>query len=133
MFKKIITAILTFTIMFSPVGNSIVHDQQTVSAKGYKSGIKKYRSGGNNQYQKQNPTFNKKYNYSKKSNYRSTRNRGFMRGMLYGGLAGFLIGGLLNSLGPFGAIVGLGINLLGIFVLFLIIRRVLSSMRRNRY
>lgn len=132
MFKKIITAILTITIMFSPVGNSLVKDHPTVSAKGYKSGVKKFKSGSSYQ-KKQNQIVNKKSNYYNNKNTTTTKNRGFMKGMLYGGLAGFLLGGLINNLGPLGAILGFGINIIGLLILFFIIRRIFTSMRRSRY
>ncbi|MFB6467089.1 hypothetical protein ACE38V_09710 [Cytobacillus sp. Hz8] len=134
MFKKIITAILTCTILFSPLGSSLVHDQQTVSAKGYKSGIKKFNGGSNFQFnKKQSTTINKKNSYFNNKSTTSMKNRGFMKGMLYGGLSGFLLGGLLSHFGPFGAMLGFGVNLIGIILLFVIIRFLFTSMRRKRY
>jgi len=48
---------------------------------------------------------------------------GLMRGLMLGGLAGLLFGGLLSGLGGFGALLGLAVNVLGIVVLFLIARK----------
>ncbi|MDQ6418133.1 hypothetical protein RB620_01660 [Paenibacillus sp. LHD-117] len=45
-----------------------------------------------------------------------------MKGLMIGGLAGMLFGGLFGSMGAFGEIFGLMINLLAIFAIIMLIR-----------
>ena len=47
---------------------------------------------------------------------------GLMRGLLVGGLAGMLFGGIFANMGMMGNILGLFVNLLGLYLLFVIIR-----------
>lgn len=58
---------------------------------------------------------------------------GFMKGMMLGGLAGMLFGGLFGGMGFFGNILGLLVNVLAIFFLFVMIRTVWAYFRdRNK-
>lgn len=60
----------------------------------------------------------------------TTANRGFfsggglMKGLLIGGIAGMLFGGMFGSMGALGNIFGFLINILAIYFLFTIIRRI---------
>jgi predicted lipid-binding transport protein (Tim44 family) len=57
-----------------------------------------------------------------------------MRGMMIGGLAGLLFGGLFGGLGFLGNILGLAVNLIAIYVLFLLVRGVFRYFtNKNRY
>jgi predicted lipid-binding transport protein (Tim44 family) len=49
---------------------------------------------------------------------------GFMKGMLIGGIAGMLFGGMFGNMGALGNIFGFLINILAIYFLFVIIRRI---------
>jgi predicted lipid-binding transport protein (Tim44 family) len=68
----------------------------------------------------------------------TTANRGFfsggsfMKGLMIGGLAGMLFGGLFGNLGFFGDLLGLIINLLAIFVLFSAIRAIFIYFKNRR-
>lgn len=59
---------------------------------------------------------------------------GLLGGLMLGGLAGWLFGGILPGLGAFGALLGLVINLLALYVLFLIIRNIVRMfVNRDRH
>ncbi|EIT84812.1 hypothetical protein A374_14010 [Fictibacillus macauensis ZFHKF-1] len=134
MLKKIIAASIVFTFLLGPVTSIVFHDTNHVaSAKGYRSGVKGFKNGGSNngpsqfkQQQKSNKGF-----FSKRSNTKSKRG-GFFRGLLLGGVAGFLFGGLLSSLGPLGSILGLLVNVLAIVVIISLIMRLVSMFKNRR-
>jgi len=68
----------------------------------------------------------------------TTANRGFfsggslIQGLMIGGLAGLLFGSLLAGLGELGDLIGLMINLLAIYVLFVAIRGIVRYYRENK-
>lgn len=68
----------------------------------------------------------------------NTANRGFfsggglMKGLLIGGIAGMLFGGMFGSMGALGNIFGFLINILAIYCLFLIIRRIVVYFMNRR-
>jgi predicted lipid-binding transport protein (Tim44 family) len=68
----------------------------------------------------------------------ATPNRGFfsggglMRGLLIGGIAGMLFGGMFGNMGALGNIFGLLINLLAIYFLFVIIRKIVVYFIQRR-
>lgn len=135
MLKKLLSAAVAVTIVFSPIGNTVFQDlqQQTeVSAKRYKSGTKRYNNNrvttpDNNQ----NNTVNRN---TTTTNRNVTRNNGgMMRGLMYGGLAGLLFGGLLAGMGGLGPILGMAINIIGILLAFMLISRIISAFKRNRH
>lgn len=137
MSKKIIAAFVAVTIMFSPIGNMVIQDlQQTeVSAKKYRSGSKSFNNNTNttttpNQNVKnQNDTVNNRTNATTTKNNNSG---GLMRGIMYGGIAGLLFGGLLAGMGGLGSIFGMLINIIGIIVLFMLISRVIAAVKKKR-
>ncbi len=46
--KKILSAVLTAVLIFSPIGNVVFHDNSTtVEAKSYRSGSKSFKSNNN--------------------------------------------------------------------------------------
>lgn len=57
---------------------------------------------------------------------------GFMKGLMVGGLAGLLFGGLFSSLGAFGDLLGLMVNLLAIYILFSIGRHLYMAYRERK-
>jgi uncharacterized membrane protein len=58
---------------------------------------------------------------------------GLMRGMMLGGLAGLMFGGLLSGLGGFGSILGLLVNVLAIYLVFVLVRKAFRAFSdRNR-
>lgn len=135
--KKIITAFITATLIFGPIGTYIFHDQPTtVDARGYKSGIKGFNFNNKNnpshfQNKKQNSYQNNRSyaNPNKKNRFMSG---GLMKGLMLGGLAGLLFGGLLGHLGIFGAMMGFIINILALIVLIAIISKIVSLFKRKK-
>ncbi|TYR80671.1 hypothetical protein FZC66_09880 [Priestia megaterium] len=146
MFKKVLAAFVTLTIMFSPVGGALVQDGANVaSAKGYKSGKRSFDSGNSNQPSlfKNNNNSNtnsnssvNKQNATKKSASSSTATKskrgGLMKGLLFGGLAGLMFGSLLGNLGALGAVIGFFINTLVIVALILLVVKLFQSVKRNK-
>lgn len=132
--KKILTAILTAVLIFSPVGNVIFQDQTTtVEAKSYKSGKRGFNNSNNNtntnsffQQKKSNTPTNKSATTTK------PRTGGFMRGLMVGGLAGLLFGSLFANMGVLGSILGLFVNILGIIILIAVIRRIFSFFKNKK-
>ncbi|ANE47895.1 hypothetical protein SY83_18140 [Paenibacillus swuensis] len=59
---------------------------------------------------------------------------GLAKGLMIGGLAGLLFGGLFGGLGILGNLLGLMINLLAIYVLFIAVRGIYRMIKnKNRY
>ncbi|CAM3735513.1 hypothetical protein [Mesobacillus zeae] len=131
MLKKAAAAVLAFAVVFSPIGSQVFNDQTTiVSAKGYKSGVKRYNSNRSTPSKsKQNNTYNKS---SSRNSSAKSKSRGFMGGLMYGGIAGLLFGGMLASLGPMGPLFGMILNILGILLIISLVKRIFFT-RRNRY
>ena len=123
--KKVLSAVLTAVLIFSPIGNVVFHDNSTtVEAKSYRSGSKSFKSNNNST---NNNTFQQRKadtNTTNRSAATTNTKRGFfsggglMRGLMIGGLAGMLFGGLFANMGFMGNILGLFINLIAIFVRF---------------
>ncbi|WP_071459785.1 hypothetical protein [Bacillus massilinigeriensis] len=133
MWKKIAASLIALMVILSPVGTHLLGEQPaSVSAKGYKSGVKRYNSNKSN-YQKSPNKSNQNKAYNKSSNYRKdSKRRGFLGGLMYGGIAGLLFGGLLSSLGPMGPLFGMILNVLGILLIIALVKRIFFT-RRNRY
>lgn len=56
----------------------------------------------------------------------------FMKGMMIGGLAGMLFGGMFANMGGFGEILGLLINIAAILAIFMVIRAAWTYVRNNK-
>ncbi|WP_273131160.1 hypothetical protein ACNRWW_07010 [Metabacillus sp. HB246100] len=138
MTKKLFSAILVATLLFTPVGGFLLGDQiSTVSAKGYKSGKKSFNSNTTNN--NNSPSLFKKDDSQQKSSTTTSSNTttksktgSIMKGIFLGGLAGLLLGGLLSNFGILGSIIGLFINMLAIFAVIFIIRKVYSYFKNKR-
>jgi len=57
---------------------------------------------------------------------------GFMKGLMIGGLAGMLFGGLFGDMGALGAIFGFLINMLAIVAIFVLIRKIFVYFKTQR-
>lgn len=124
--KKIISAILTTTLLFSPVGNIVFQDHTTtVEAKGYKSGKKSFNNNNNSNtnsfFQNKKTTTNK----STATPFKKPKS-GLMKGLMLGGLAGLLFGSLFANMGFLGSILGLMVNVIGIMILISVIRKIFT-------
>ncbi|MBO1512588.1 hypothetical protein [Metabacillus bambusae] len=135
MFKKLFSAMLVLTLLFTPVGGFMLGDQlTTVSAKGYKSGKKSFNSNTNNSPSlfKKDDTQQKSSTTTKNSTTAKPKMGGIMKGLFLGGLAGLLLGGLLSNLGILGSIIGLFINGLAIIAVIFIIRKLFTLFKKKR-
>lgn len=142
--KKILTALITATLLFSPIGNAIFQDHTiTVEAKSYKSGKKGFNFNSNKSNTNNNSLFQNNKNNSSKSKANTNKNGGLMsgglmKGLMLGGLAGLLFGGLLGNLGMLGSLLGFAVNILAIVILFAIVRKIFTfftkkKMRKETY
>ena len=108
-----------------------------MEAKSYKSGKKSFNRNNNTTNNNNFSNFqqNKKSNTT---NNATTTKRGFfsgggfMRGLMIGGLAGMLFGGLFANMGFMGDLLGLFINLIAIFVVIALIRKIFSFFKNNK-
>ncbi|MGZ9584122.1 hypothetical protein [Paenibacillus marinisediminis] len=134
--RKFLSVFLAIALVFSVTAPTSV---DAAKRGGYSSGVKKYNS-----------TPNKSSNMNKSSNHNNSTNsstkkpnntttattkkpstgKSFMKGMMVGGLAGMLFGGL-GSMGIIGSIIGLMINMLAIAALVMVVM-VLFRKIRNR-
>ncbi|GIN91637.1 hypothetical protein J6TS1_15980 [Siminovitchia terrae] len=134
--KKIITALLTATLLLSPVGNLVFQDHvTTVEAKGYKSGKRSFNMKNNqsNFQQKQKQESPKTNSNKQQTNPKGGFfSGGLMKGLMFGGLAGLLFGSLFANMGAFGSLLGLIVNLAAIYILFVVIRKVFTALTRQR-
>ncbi|MGG4264978.1 hypothetical protein [Peribacillus simplex] len=139
--KKIMAALLTITLAFSPVGTYVFKDHsESVDARGYKSGKRSFNTNNNN---------NNKSNFQNKETKKSdatTTNKaktdtksgnsfskgGLMKGIMLGGLAGLLFGGLFANMGALGSILGLMINVLAVVVLIAVIRKIFTYFKDKK-
>ncbi|MCJ8012588.1 hypothetical protein MUG84_12685 [Paenibacillus sp. KQZ6P-2] len=117
--KKWTMIIMAFTIFFAISLPADSVDAKRSSGGSYRSGSK----GFTNTPKKSPTTDNvKKSTNTNNSTSGTTAKRGFfsgggfMKGLMMGGIAGMLFGGLFSNMGFFGNILGLLINLLAIYV-----------------
>ncbi|WP_100488214.1 hypothetical protein [Sporolactobacillus pectinivorans] len=129
MIKKLMTAFLTLTLILSPAGDFVFHENHQASAKGFRSGIKSFspnRGSGTfslfkSKQQKSNQGF------SSFGSAKRFTSGGFMRGMIFGGISGLLFGSLLSHFGGFGMMAGLLINILAVIAIIALIRYLFVS------
>ena len=136
--KKILSAVLTAALIFTPVGSVVFQDQPTtVEAKSYKSGKKSFNR--NNNSTNNNSLFQKKQDNNTTTNKSAATNKqggffsgGLMKGLMLGGLAGLLFGGLFGGMGFLGEILGLFINILAIVVIIALIRKIFQFFTKKK-
>ncbi|MCM3408689.1 hypothetical protein [Metabacillus litoralis] len=128
MIKKLFSAMLAITLLCTPISGFLVGDHvTTVSAKGYKSGKKSFNSNTNSPSLIKKDDTQQNSSTTTKSNTTTKPKAGnLMKGLFLGGLAGLLLGGLLSNLGILGSLIGLVINVLAIFAVIFIIRKVFT-------
>ena len=143
--KKLLTALMTISLIFAPIGDSILWDHSsTVEAKSYRSGKKSFNYN-NNQFNSNKPSLfqNKKQdsvtNNKSQAKTQAGKNGTFMsmssplmKGLMLGGLAGLLFGGLLGNLGVLGSLLGLAINLFAILALLMIAGKIYSFFKDKK-
>jgi predicted lipid-binding transport protein (Tim44 family) len=132
MWKKalLVLSLFAFTIAITVPVNSADARPRSFSSgkKSFSNTPSKSQSGVSS-----NSTTNK----SSASSAGTSTNRGlfgggsFMKGMMIGGLAGMLFGGMFGS-GVFGNMMGLLINVIALFVLFAVFRGIYDAIKRRR-
>lgn len=150
MMRRLIALIATCALVFAPL-SAIGLDDNIADARrgggGYSSGVKGFSPGSsqksntnlfrNNQQQQPQQNTNVRTN----ANNRTTANNptaaqpnrgGFMQGLLYGGLAGLLFGSLFAGMGGLGAILGLLVNILAIYAIFMVIRKAFEFFKNKK-
>lgn len=138
--KKFFSVFLVLSLLFSPVGAFIFQDEPTVvAAKRYSSGKKGFNMNVNrNVNQNQNPSMfqQKRSEQQQKASVNrpdaTQQKGGFMRGLMLGGLAGLLFGGLLASMGLLGSFIGLAINILAIVVLIVLVGKIFELLKSKK-
>jgi predicted lipid-binding transport protein (Tim44 family) len=129
MLKKMLAAFVALALIFSPLGDTVFHQDTQVSAKGYRTGVKSFTPNKSNNFN----TFFKNRNQRSNTNTatngfpRGFSGGGFMRGMIFGGLSGLLFGSLLSHFGGFGMIAGFLINIVAILAIIALIRYLFVS------
>lgn len=129
--KKIIAALFTALLVFTPIGNVVFDDDtQIVEAKKYRSGTKSFKSDSGTT--NKNPSFfqNKKEDTKSSVTKNPATNQkssgGFWKGLVAGGLAGLLFGSLFANMGILGSILGFLVNVFAIVILVALIAKVFS-------
>lgn len=146
MWKKIAAAFIVFTVLFTTVA-PLMDD---ADARRYRSPSRSYTPEAPKQTTPQNRVDSGTTNRagtvdSGTTNRAGTTNPaagrtpsgfgggGLMRGLMLGGLAGLLFGGMLAGMGAIGSFLGLLVNVLAIYVIFVLIRKVFQAFsNRNR-
>lgn len=133
--KKIMAAFLALALIFTPAGDFVFHESnQQVSAKGYRSGIKSFQSNrgsGTTSFFKNNRSKSNSTSNRTATSAKNFTGGSFMRGMIFGGLSGFLFGSLLSHFGGFGMMAGFLINLIAILVVISLLRYIITSFRKQ--
>lgn len=127
--KKWLILLMAFAIVIAPVGFG--HDQ--VEAKklgGYKSGVKSFNK--NVTPNKSNSNLNSNKTPGATTPKAPATGGGFMRGLMFGGLAGLLFGSMFDGLGAFGAILGFMVNMLLIVALIGVVVAAFTYIKNSR-
>lgn len=137
--KKILAALLVFSLVVSPIGSFVFNDEITAEAKRYKSGKKSFNTN-NNDSKTNHSTINNKKDDSTTVNKSTTTAKkkggftsgGLMKGLFIGGIAGLLFGSLFANMGFLGSILGFAINMLAIFFLIKIILAIFTMLKKRK-
>ncbi|MGG3453820.1 hypothetical protein [Paenibacillus rhizolycopersici] len=138
MLKRVMLLMMAFTVFFTFTAPDFADARR---GGGFKSGPRTYKptpkKPAQNEYQ--NTTGNR----TGATTGTPTTNRGFfsggsfMRGMMIGGFAGLLFGGLFGNMGFFGNLLGLAVNLLAIYLIIIAVtalyRRFKKQPRHDDY
>ncbi|EFM12052.1 import inner membrane translocase subunit Tim44 [Paenibacillus curdlanolyticus YK9] len=131
MFKKALALFMVFTLLFVVVTES-ADAKPRRSVKSPKQSYTQTPKKDTNNVSQSNP------GSKSGSTANTTAKRGFfsggsfMKGLMIGGLAGLLFGGIFSNMGFFGNLIGLLLNVFAIFALFALIRAAIQYFRRNR-
>ena len=133
--KKLMLLVMAFTVFFA----FSMPDTSDARRGGFKSPKKSYTQTpskpADNNVQSSQPSNRQGATTSAGA---ATQNRGFfsggglMKGLMIGGLAGLLFGGMFANMGGFGDFIGLLINVLAIYFIFIGIRSAIRYFREKR-
>ncbi|WP_195570819.1 hypothetical protein [Paenibacillus sp. 1001270B_150601_E10] len=134
--RKLMTAFLAVALLFTSVA-VVSPDVADARRGGFSSGTKKFNStpkkSTTNQTNTKSQDNVKQSNSTGKSTSTATRSGGgFMKGMMLGGLAGLMFGGLFGSMGMFGEILGLLVNVFAIVVLVMLVSMLVRKWRDRK-
>lgn len=135
--KKLVAAILAFSLVLGVGGAVYPHDASAAGKKSYSSGTKSFQPS-NNVQQDRNTNISKPDSNKSSSTVNnrtpaaSTNKGGLMKGLLMGGLAGLLLGGLFGHLGAFGPILGLLLNVAVLVVIVMLARKLFQAFKKHR-
>ncbi|WP_127533623.1 hypothetical protein [Paenibacillus kobensis] len=135
MFKKFIAVFMAFSLLFVLVNES-ADAKPRRSIKSPKQSFTQTPKKSNDNVSQSNPGSKAGTTAGTAG---QTAKRGFfsggsfMKGLMIGGLAGLLFGGIFSNMGFFGNLIGLLINVLAIFALIAGIRTALNYFRNRRY
>ena len=129
MFKKLLVFFVAFALIFSPGG--LFEHQEVDAKKSYKSGTKSFTPTKNDS--NMNSTTNKPSTNTPANSTpaKPASSGGFMKGLLFGGLAGMLLGSMFGE-GMLGAIFGLLINILVIAAVIFLVRKIYVYFKNQR-
>lgn len=138
--KKFLSVFIAIALVFSVTAAPTVID--AAKRGGFSSGVKKYNTTPNKSSNSTNSTnqSNSNMNSSTKTpnNTATTQNRGFfsggslMKGLMIGGLAGMLFGGMFANMGFLGNVLGLLINVAAIFVIIMLVSAIVRKIRNRQ-
>lgn len=134
MFKKLLIFFVAFAFIFAPSG--FIGVDEASAAKSYKSGKKSFNT--NNSDSVTNSSTNKQGTTStpqtpaKSPSVAKPSTGGFMKGLLLGGLAGLLLGSMLDDLGFLGTLLALFVNILAVVGIFMIVRKLYLHFANER-
>lgn len=135
--NKWLTIVITSLFLFGMTVTTMI---DVVDAKGrgsFRSGVKKYKPNPNKFNSSNSANRANRSNDTKTSNTMTTQKRGFfgdgslMRGLMIGGIAGLLFGGLSN-LGFFGNILGVMINVFTLLLLISLVIFIIQKLKNRR-
>lgn len=135
MLKKLLTLFVAFAFIFAPSG--LLGVDEASAAKSYKSGKKSFTNTNSNDTMT-NSTTNKQSTTStpqspaKSPSVAKPSSGGFMKGLIFGGLAGLLLGSMLDDLGFLGTLLALFINILAVVGILMIVRKLYLHFANER-
>lgn len=128
--KKLMLTLMAFTVLFT---FTVSEYADARPRGGFSSGKRSFTNTPKKAPENSNVSRTDSGTKSGTSNTANTAHRGFfgggsfMKGMMIGGLAGLLFGGIFGGMGVLGDLLGLIINVMAIYFLFIIIRSVVQS------
>ena len=132
MIKKLVMLLIAFALVVAP--HTFGYDQADAK-KGYRSGTKTFNSQTTPTKPDSNMNATPKQNTAtpmKNTPVSKPSKGGLMKGLLYGGLAGLLLGSLFGSLGALGALLGFLINVIAVIAVIALVRKMFSYFKNQK-